>query len=119
MAAAASEPAFVTTPAMSAASEAHATVMPKAVAANPGTGATDRSPLVVRASAPSWIEVLDASGQVLLSRNLLAGESAGIDGAMPLRVTIGNAGATQMEFRGRPVDLAPNTRDNVARIQLN
>jgi cytoskeleton protein RodZ len=42
-----------------------------------------------------------------------------LDGALPLRVTIGNAAATQVSFRGQPVDLSANTLGNVARIQLN
>jgi len=46
------------------------------------------------------------------------GESVGVDGALPLRLTIGNAAATQLVFRGRPVDLSANTHDNVARLQL-
>ena len=75
--------------------------------------------LSVRASAQSWVEVQDANGQLLLSRKLAGGETATLDGALPLRLTIGNAAATQVTFRGQPVDLSLNTRDNVARIQLN
>lgn len=69
-------------------------------------------------SEPSWVDVRDASGQVLLSRNLLPGESVGLDGALPIRLVIGNAAATRLAFRGRPVDLAARTRDNVARVEL-
>ena len=43
---------------------------------------------------------------------------ARLDGALPLRVTIGNAAATQLAFRGQPVNLASRTRDNVARLEL-
>lgn len=74
--------------------------------------------LRLRASAETWIEVRDRDGQLLLSRTLAAGESAGLDGALPLRVTIGNADATQVVFRGQPVPLPAATRDNVARIEL-
>lgn len=69
-------------------------------------------------SEPSWVDVRDAGGQVLLSRNLLPGESVGLDGALPIRLVIGNAAATRLAFRGRPVDLAARTRDNVARVEL-
>jgi cytoskeleton protein RodZ len=55
---------------------------------------------------------------MLLSRNVQAGELIGLDGALPLRLIIGNAAATQLFFRGNPVDLAASTRDNVARLQL-
>jgi cytoskeleton protein RodZ len=66
----------------------------------------------------SWVEVRDARGQPLLSRNVQPGESVGLDGALPLRVTIGNAAATQLAFRGQPVSLSGHTRDNVARLEL-
>ncbi len=75
--------------------------------------------LAVSAGAESWVEVQDARGQMLLSRSLAAGESVAVDGNLPLRVTIGNSAATQLSFRGNPVDLARHTRDNVARLQLN
>jgi cytoskeleton protein RodZ len=41
-----------------------------------------------------------------------------LDGAMPLRVKVGNAAGTQLSFRGVTVDLAASTRDNVARLEL-
>jgi cytoskeleton protein RodZ len=87
-------------------------------AAVPLPGAAGGS-LSVKANAESWVEVQDANGQLLLSRKLAGGETATLDGALPLRLTIGNAAATLVTFRGKPVDLSLNTRDNVARIQLN
>ncbi len=72
----------------------------------------------LRSSAASWVEARDARGQVLLFRTVQPGESVGLDGALPIRLTIGNAAATQVGFRGKPVDLAPRTRDNVARVEL-
>lgn len=74
--------------------------------------------LTMRAVAESWVEVRDAKGQVLLSRTLAAGEAAGLDGPLPLHVTVGNAEATQLVFRGQPVVLSASTRDNVARLEL-
>ncbi|MGY4829372.1 helix-turn-helix domain-containing protein [Sphaerotilaceae bacterium SBD11-9] len=73
--------------------------------------------LLVRASAESWVEVIDGRGTALISRVMQPGESVGLDGASPLRVKIGNASATQVSFRGKAVDLAP-TRDNVAKLEL-
>lgn len=85
----------------------------------PATVTSGPGLLTLRASAASWVEVQDANGQNLLSRSLQPGETVGIDGALPLRITVGNAAATQVSFRGQPVDLSLNTRDNVARLQLN
>ena len=66
----------------------------------------------------SWVELRDANGRTLVSRLLGAGERVGLDGALPMRVTIGNAAATQLVFKGQPFDLAGVTRDNVARVEL-
>jgi cytoskeleton protein RodZ len=41
-----------------------------------------------------------------------------LDGSLPIRLTIGNAAATQLGFKGQPVDLSERTRDNVARVEL-
>lgn len=73
--------------------------------------------LLLRAKEQSWVEVIDGRGNALMSRLLEAGETVGLDGPTPLRVRIGNASATQVSFRGRPVDLAPS-RDNVAKLEL-
>lgn len=73
---------------------------------------------VVRASEPSWVEVSDARGSVLLSRTLQPGESVGLDGPLPMRVTIGNGPATELVLRGKRVPLAAAGRDNVVRMEL-
>lgn len=82
-----------------------------AAAAGPGL-------LTLRVRAPSWVEVVDGGNRPLLSRTVLPGESVGLDGTLPLKLTIGNAAATEIAFRGRPVDMAAATRDNVARLEL-
>ncbi len=74
--------------------------------------------LNLTASTPSWVEVLDADGKPLLARLLRAGETVAVDGKPPLRLRIGNAGGTVVTFRGQPQDLAPYTRNNVARLEL-
>jgi cytoskeleton protein RodZ len=89
-------------------------------AAAPATSAATSSagPLRLHARAQSWVEVQDGASQVLLSRLVQPGETVVLDGAMPLRVTVGNALGTELVFRGQALDLAPNTRDNVARLEL-
>lgn len=69
-------------------------------------------------TAPSWVEARDANDTVLVSRLLQAGESLALNGALPIRITIGNAAATEVFLRGQRVDLAPRTLDNIARLQL-
>jgi cytoskeleton protein RodZ len=95
------------------AAPAVAEAMPSEAAASAAGGG-----LSLRAEASSWVEVRDRNNQVLLSRTLAAGETAGLDGTPPLRLVIGNAQGTRVSFRGQPVSLAPVTKDNVARLEL-
>ncbi len=74
--------------------------------------------LQVHADERSWVEVTDARGRSLISRLVEAGEDVGLDGVMPLKVRIGNAGATRVVFRGQTLELGAFTRDNVARLEL-
>ena len=106
-----------TTPPQAAASELAAAAAPPA-ASEPVPNAAAARLVEVRATASSWIEITDASGQAVLSRLLQAGEAVPLDGALPMKVRIGNASGTQLSFRGQPVALAPFTRDNIARLEL-
>jgi cytoskeleton protein RodZ len=74
--------------------------------------------VLLTSSEPSWVDVRDAAGQVLFSRTVQPGETVGLDGKLPIRLTIGNATATRVAFRGRTVDLASSVHENVARIEL-
>lgn len=87
-------------------------------AASEAGNAAPAGAVQLRSTEASWVEVRDARGQLLLSRTVLPGEGVGLDGALPLRLVIGNASATQLGFRGQAVDLVPHTRDNVARVEL-
>jgi cytoskeleton protein RodZ len=89
-----------------------------AASAASDVGAALRTLVQLRADEASWVEVRDGRGQLLLSRTVQAGESVGFDGPLPIRMTIGNAPATRVSFRGKPVDLAASTRDSVARLEL-
>ncbi|HEY6087765.1 MAG TPA: helix-turn-helix domain-containing protein [Burkholderiaceae bacterium] len=91
---------------------------PPALDRSAGVSGSAAGILTLRTSAEAWIEVQDVRGQILLSRLVQAGETVGLDGALPLRLTVGNAAATQLTFRGQAVDLTESTRDNVARLQL-
>lgn len=100
-AAAASEPAVEPVPAVSAALPAPVSRL-----------------VAVRVTAGSWVSVTDADGRSLLARTVEPGETVALDGALPLQVTVGNASATELMFRGEPVDLTPHLSGNVARLQL-
>ncbi|MBI5277871.1 MAG: DUF4115 domain-containing protein [Burkholderiales bacterium] len=96
-----------------------------AAAAEPAPAASAGSPLVqtpgivvFRAKAPSWVQVVDAQGNPVFRRLMETGETASATGALPLTVTIGSVKSTEVLVRGKPFDLVPVTRDNVARFEV-
>jgi cytoskeleton protein RodZ len=81
-------------------------------------GAASGAALQLRATTESWVEVQDAKSQMLLSRMLQAGETVRLDGALPMRLKVGNAAGTEVMFRGQAVNLLPSTVGNIARLEL-
>lgn len=84
-------------------------------------GATDAAAdatLLIRYEGPSWTEIRDSAGRMLISRLVEADSVEPFDGAPPFSIVIGNARAVTLVYRGQPVDLAPYTRLNVARLVL-
>jgi cytoskeleton protein RodZ len=79
--------------------------------------ATTHGAIQLSTSAPSWIEITDASGRALIARLVGADETLALDGVAPFRVRIGNAAATRLRFRGQPVTLVA-ARDNIATVEL-
>lgn len=75
--------------------------------------------ITLKVSADSWVEIIDARGQVLLSRLLKPGETPELTGLPPFKVKVGNVIATELRLRGNKVDLAALSKDNIARIELN
>jgi cytoskeleton protein RodZ len=66
---------------------------------------------------PSWVEVRDRSGQIVLSRTNPAG-SQQVAGQPPFTLVIGNASHVSLQYKGQPVELSPRSRDDVARLTL-
>ncbi|NNU42891.1 helix-turn-helix domain-containing protein [Ramlibacter sp. B156] len=77
-----------------------------------------RGIVVFRTRAQSWVQVTDATGTTVLRKLMEPGESAGASGALPLSVTIGSVEATEVQVRGKPYNLAPVSKDNVARFEV-
>ncbi len=96
-------------------------VAPPPAASQPASAAAvpEGQALRISASAESWVEVVDAKGQVLISRVLRQGEQQEFGGAAPYKLRIGNVGGTRVEWRGAPVDLGARASNNVARLELN
>jgi cytoskeleton protein RodZ len=92
---------------------------PLAVVVPAATVPAGAVPLSIKITAESWVEVVDARGQVLLSKTLRAGEDQALTGLPPLKVKVGNVAGTEMHLRGSKVDLAGQALNNVARLELN
>ena len=75
--------------------------------------------LEFNASQETWVNVVDANGREVYSKVIFAGSRESIDVKPPISVTVGNAGGTSMSMNGKPVELAPHSRNNVAHIKLN
>lgn len=69
-------------------------------------------------SGQSWVSVTDKTGKVVYEKLSHAGEHETIQATPPLNVVIGNASDTKLNFSGQDLDLATNTKNNVARITL-
>ncbi len=118
----------------SAAPDATAAVAPAAGTAPPpaaATAAPAATPPTPAPSAPagvaeiklnfddeSWVEIKDGTGAVIFSRLNPAGAEQVVTGTAPLDVVIGNAHSVRLSYRNKPVDLAPHTRVDVARVRL-
>jgi len=69
-------------------------------------------------TAKTWVRVTDKSGKVVYEKVSRSGDQETINAVPPLNLLIGNASGTKLNFGGKDIDLAPNTKDNVARITL-
>lgn len=69
-------------------------------------------------SGESWVSVTDASNKKLLDTIKAAGSEEIVHGEPPFKIVIGNAAVSQLVYNDKPVDLAPYTKLNVARVTL-
>jgi cytoskeleton protein RodZ len=101
------------------AGQAAAALAAPPVTANATAVAPSADPLVVfEARRATWVEVIDATGTVLLRRVLNAGEQLPISAAPVLRVAVGNVSGVEVKVRGQLLDLAPLAQNNVARFEV-
>jgi len=85
-------------------------VMPLAVA---GAAA-----LSLHFNGDAWVEIRNQSGKKLFSQLNRAGSEQVVRGTPPFALVVGNAAQVRITYNGKPVDLAPYIRVNVARLTL-
>lgn len=99
----------------------HPIVLPSVEASAPSSAPATDAPsgvLAFKARSESWIQVRDAAGALVLQRNLAPNELVSVSGVLPLAVVIGRADATEVFVRGKPYDIGPVSRENVARFEV-
>ncbi|WP_433588592.1 RodZ domain-containing protein [Pseudomonas koreensis] len=69
-------------------------------------------------TADCWAQVTDGRGKVLFSGLKHKGDSVSVSGKPPLAVRLGVARAAQVSYNGQPVDIAPFTSGETARLKL-
>ncbi len=100
-----------------------ATTVPSAVPIEPvvalvAAALNGMAKLEFSANQETWVNVVDATGKSVYNKTIFAGSRESIDVTLPVNVTVGNAGATSLSMNGKPIDLAPHSRNNVAHIKL-
>ncbi|VVQ01114.1 helix-turn-helix domain-containing protein [Pseudomonas fluorescens] len=94
---------------------APATAAPTAEAAAPVAG---DGQVQLQFSADCWAQVTDGRGKVIFSGLKHKGDSVTVSGKPPLAVRLGVARAAQVSYNGQPVDIAPFTSGETARLKL-
>ena len=77
-----------------------------------------RGQLTLAFRGTSWLEVRDRTGTVVLSMTGAAGTTHDVAVSPPGELVLGNAAAVDATWRGKSVDLASYTKQNVARVRL-
>ncbi len=102
----------------------HAAVTPPAPVAAPAASAVAQAPVAgagqlhVQFSADCWTQVTDGNGKVLLSGLKRKGETIDLNGKPPFAVRLGYARGAQVTYNGQPVDVAPFTSGETARMKV-
>ena len=66
----------------------------------------------------SWVEIRDRNGRRIFSQLNPAGTQQSVSGQPPLSLVVGNATGVRLMHNDQPVDLAPHTKVDVARLTL-
>jgi cytoskeleton protein RodZ len=91
-------------------------IAPPAEAEKPLAAGTHR--IVLRCEQEAWLEVRDGTGKLLISSLSPAGSERTVRGRPPFELVIGNADAVKVTYDGKPVDLRPYIKVEVARLTL-
>lgn len=85
----------------------------------PTTTVAGKTRLEFNATQETWLSVVNTSGKEVYNKILYAGNRDVVDVLQPAEIVVGNAHGATLAVDGKPINLAPYTRVNVARVQLN
>jgi cytoskeleton protein RodZ len=112
-------------PAPAASAPAHSNAAPAAPAASvPAVVPAQDAPIAgggqlkIAFVADCWTQVTDGNGKVLYSGLKRKGDNLDLSGKPPLSLRLGVARAAQVSYNGAPVDVAPFTSNETARLKL-
>lgn len=92
------------------------------VAASPAQpqlqAAATRSAVMLRARADAWVELRDKAGQLVLKRQIKAGETVDLELVAPFFIYVSRADTTELFWQGKPVDLLATAQNNETRLQI-
>lgn len=66
----------------------------------------------------AWVEVKDKNNRVVFNQLNLKGSQQSVRGNPPFSLVIGNAAHVRLTYNDKPVDLAPHTKVDVARLTI-
>lgn len=93
--------------------------LPAAVASNVQQPAPSGiATLKLTFSDHTWVSVTDRNNKEIFNKTKPAGSEDVVQGRPPFKVIIGNVSGSKLVFNGKPVDLVPYTKLNVAHLTL-
>lgn len=101
-----------------------ATPEPAPVAATPEPTPAPAAPGVAQGdirfviAEQTWISVTDSTGKEVFNKVKASGTEDFAGGKPPFQVVVGNAIGAQVSYKGKPFDMTPYARANVARFTL-
>jgi cytoskeleton protein RodZ len=75
--------------------------------------------LTMHLTGDSWVEVFARDGSLMEKGLLVSGQTRSFDAKRVGRVVLGNSSAVELRRGGKPLDVAPFRRANVARFALS
>jgi cytoskeleton protein RodZ len=83
----------------------------------PAVSVGDRLELL--SDKPAWVEIKGADSKILFSGYLAANSAKVLEPATPpLKLVIGSARTVKATWRGKPLDISANSKDDVARLTI-